>query len=117
MHRRRLASRGSGEGGRERDTGARITTAREGPSRAGRPQAPDICTSLRQSLAPTHDDRAGGPAPQADLTFIRSRKDWHELGPPPLGARDSRVVAMPESIGWAAGAASGVGRRIGARLL
>jgi hypothetical protein len=21
---------------------------------------------------------------------------WHELGPPPLGARDSRVVAMPE---------------------
>jgi transposase len=48
-----------------------------GPHRAkprGRPQAPDICTSLRQSLAPTHDDRAGGPAPQADLTFIRRAK-------------------------------------------
>ena len=40
------------EGGRERDTGARITI---GPRRAkprGRPQAPDVCTSLRQSLAP-----------------------------------------------------------------
>jgi hypothetical protein len=26
----------------------------------------------------------------------RPTQRWHELGPPPLGARDSRVVARPE---------------------
>ena len=70
-HRRRLASRS--KGGRERDTGARITRPSKGQA-ARQTTSPDVCTSLRQSLAPTHDDRAGGPAPQADLTFIRRAK-------------------------------------------
>ena len=60
----RLAGRRTEEGGRERDTGARITI---GPRRAksrGRPQAPDVCASLvitraHHNLAPS--ERADNP--------------------------------------------------------
>jgi hypothetical protein len=45
--------------------------------------------------APAHvgilDDEA-----QAVLGDGQAPQRWHELGPPPLGARDSRVVARPE---------------------
>ena len=39
--------------GRERDTGARINQALKGAKLRGRLKAPDVCTSLRQSPAPT----------------------------------------------------------------
>src|ERR1035438_9285520 len=38
---------------------------------AARPQAADICASLRQSLAPTEDFPTGAAAEQGHLTFIR----------------------------------------------
>src|SRR5207342_1101662 len=50
--RRRLAGRGE-EGGRERDTGARIDQALEGQRRAAGPRAPDACSLTRHRLAPT----------------------------------------------------------------
>jgi hypothetical protein len=45
----------SQKSGRERDTGARINQALEGHQLRGRPKAPDVCTSLRQPPAPTHN--------------------------------------------------------------
>jgi hypothetical protein len=50
----RPAGRAAGEkSGRERDTGARINQALKGAKLRGRLKAPDVCTSLRQSPAPT----------------------------------------------------------------
>ncbi len=47
------------------------------PSKAkprGRPQAPDVCASLRQSLAPTANSPTGAADRQTPLTFIRRPK-------------------------------------------
>ncbi|HEX3317172.1 MAG TPA: transposase [Solirubrobacteraceae bacterium] len=52
-HRLGLAGGQASKGGRERDTGARILSHSNEDKPRGRPQAPDVCASLRQSLAPT----------------------------------------------------------------
>ena len=57
------------QGGRERDTGARITTGPRGAKPRGRPQAPDVCTSLRQSLAPTRTIPQEATTSKPHLTF------------------------------------------------
>ena len=60
---RQTGRRASEEGGRERDTGARIglSHSKEDKPR-GRPQAPDVCSSLRHRLAPTRRLRRHRPA-------------------------------------------------------
>jgi hypothetical protein len=58
--RRGLAGRGK-EGGRERDSGARIDQALEGQRRAAGPRAPDACSSTRHRLAPTTQPSAAHP--------------------------------------------------------
>ena len=52
-------------------------THHKSPRRAkprGRPQAPDVCTSLRQSLAPTHTIPPEARSSKPPLTYIRRRK-------------------------------------------
>ena len=54
----RPASRTAEEGGRERDSGARIDQALEGQRRAAGPRAPDACSLTRHRLAPTRQPSA-----------------------------------------------------------
>jgi hypothetical protein len=75
------------ESGRERDTGARIGSSHSLEDKAARQtQAPDVCTSLRHRLAPTHNLRRDRRAdktreetspqipPRLTLTFIGRSK-------------------------------------------
>ena len=57
---------------RARHRGAHHNSPRRAKPR-GRPQAPDVCTSLRQSLAPTHTIPQEAPPSKPPLTFIRRR--------------------------------------------
>jgi transposase len=88
---------------RVRQRGAHLT----GPQRAkprGRPQAPDVCASLRQSLTPNQHQPTTAHAPQPHLTFARRAK-------PQRGPLDRRLVrlrvpaetAAGRFIGWDAG--------------
>ena len=62
--------------------GASATPGRasQQPTRAkprGRPQAPDVCTSLRQSLAPTRTIPQEATTSKPPLIFIRRREETH----------------------------------------
>ena len=58
---------------RARHRGAHSISPRRAKPR-GRPQAPDVCASLRQSLAPINTIPPQHHQPQPDLTFIRRAK-------------------------------------------
>ena len=68
--RRRLEATARGESGRERDTGARISKALEGQSRAADHKPLTSALRFRQSLAPTNR-LPQEPPPNQPLTFIR----------------------------------------------
>ena len=70
----RPASRSAGEkSGRERDTGARINQALNGAKLRGRLKAPDVCTSLRQSPAPTRQPNRSPSRRQAPATVTTTQ--------------------------------------------
>jgi hypothetical protein len=60
---------------RARHRGAHPTSPRRAKPR-GRPQAPDICTSLRQSPAPTQHDPTRTKKAQPHLTFMGRANTW-----------------------------------------
>ena len=69
-HDHRLEGDRTGEGGRERDTGARISKALEGQSRAADHKPLTSALRFRQSPAPTTRSPQE-PPPDQPLTFIR----------------------------------------------
>ena len=65
---------------RARHRGAHHNSPRRAKPR-GRPQAPDVCTSLRQSLAPTPTIPQEATTSKPPLTYIRRRRDPVRPGP------------------------------------
>ena len=104
-HRQRLGRR-RGKGGRERDTGARISKALEGQSRAAdsvKPQGLRFASSVTR--AHPQISHRGAQADQHHLTFIRRAKRQRGNGVP----REPRQAKVTGGVGSAGG--SGRARR------